>query len=141
MLTRLSLCLAILSLGLVLAACRGPAAPTAAASDQLSTPVTFARSGGIAGIRERIEVGVDGAYTITHNDGSAENGQLTPAQIQELASLLSASGLFDADHSFETPGADLFIYTITSNGHTVTAMDGAIPEELTGVIDFFSSRL
>ena len=40
-----------------------------------------------------------------------------------------------------SPGADQFVYTITYNGHMVTAIDGAIPEELAGVIDFLAALL
>lgn len=128
-------------LGLLLAACRAPATPATASSDQLQTPVSFVRSGGFAGQTNQVQIEVDGSTIVTRNDGSTETSQLTPSQTQELASLLAGSGLFDADHSFETPGADQFVYTITYNGHMVTAMDGAIPEELAGVIDFLAALL
>lgn len=138
MFTRLFLCLVIV--GLALSACRAAATP-AVAADELASPVTFTRSGGFAGLTDQVEFDIDGAYTVTHNDGSSESGQLTTEQVEELASLLAQSGLFDADHSFETPGADQFAYTISYNGHTVTTVDGAIPEELAGVIDFLVAFL
>ncbi|MBX7235502.1 MAG: hypothetical protein K1X65_14040 [Caldilineales bacterium] len=128
-------------LSLLLAACRAPATPATSSSGQLLTPVSFVRSGGFAGQTNQVQIEVDGSTIVTRNDGSTETGQLTPSQTQELASLLAGSGLFDADHSFETPGADQFVYTITYNGHMVTAIDGAIPEELAGVIDFLAALL
>lgn len=137
--TRLSLCLLVLTLAL--SACRPAATPAAATDDALSTPVSFTRSGGFAGMTDQVEIGVDGAYTVTHNDGSSESGQLTPDQTKELAALLAQSGLFDADHSFTTPGADQFVYTISYNGHTVTTMDGAVPEELEGALDFLTTLI
>jgi hypothetical protein len=133
MFARLSLCLVILCL--TLTACRTAVTPAAASRDQLQSPLRFVRSGGFAGLTDQLEIETEGATIVTHHDGSVETGQLTPAQAQELASLLAESGLFDADHRFETPGADQFVYTITYNGHMVTAMDGAIPEELVGVLD------
>ncbi len=126
---------------LLVSACRAPAAPTAAVENELLTPVSFVRSGGFAGLTDQIEIAVDGAYTISHNDGSSESGHLAPDRIQELASLLAQSQLFDSDHSFETPGADQFVYTITYNGHSVTAVDGAIPDELVEVLDFLTALI
>lgn len=134
MIKYLRLSLAVLIL--LVSACRPPAPPAAATENELLTPVSFVRSGGFAGLTDQIEIAVDGSYTISHNDGSSESGHLAPDRTQELASLLAQSQLFDSDHSFETPGADQFSYTVTYNGHTVTAVDGAIPDELAGVIDF-----
>lgn len=133
---RLSLAVLIL----LVSACRAPA-PPAATENELLTPVSFVRSGGFAGLTDQIEIAVDGAYTISHDDGSSESGHLAPDRTQELASLLAQSQLFDSDHSFETPGADQFVYTITYNGHTVTAVDGAIPDELAEVLDFLTALI
>ena len=138
MFKRLSLSLGILAL--ILSACRAPI-PVATTADELLTPVSFVRSGGFAGLLDQIEIATDGTYTITHRDGSGQSGQLTASQSKVLAALLAESKLFDADHSFETPGADQFVYNITYNGHTVTAVDGAVPEALASVLDYLTALM
>lgn len=129
------LTLLLLLILLPLAACAPPATPPPATTSGLLTPLSFNRSGGFAGFDDQIKITQDGNYTVTRRGAEPRKAQLTPAETTRLAALLSASRLFAADHHYETPGADQFIYTIVYNGHTVTAVDGAIPAELQPVLD------
>ncbi len=131
---------------LLAAACapiRPPATPLASppptspppAPGALATPVLFSRTGGFAGFDDRVTIAADGSYTANRRGQAQTTGRLAPARLAGLAAVLAASGLFEADHRFETPGADQFVYTITYGGHTVVAVDGAIPAPLQPVID------
>ena len=130
---RLTLLLTLLTL--LLAACAPPPASPPVKASGLLTPLSFNRSGGFAGFDDQIEIAQDGSYTVARRGAEPRKAQLTPDEITRLAALLAASGLFDADHQYETPGADQFVYTIVYNHHTVTAVDGAIPAQLQPVLD------
>lgn len=141
---RRSLLVFVLLVGLMVAAActslRPPSTPAPAAGS-LATPLLFTRTGGFAGFDDRVAVASDGAYTVNRRGQAAVSGQLAPAEQAALSAALAASGLFDADHRFETPGADQFAYTITYDGHTVVAVDGAIPEALQPLIDLLAALI
>ncbi len=141
---RRSFLISLLLVGLLLsvAACAAPRPPsTSAPAGSLSTPIVFTRTGGFAGFDDRVVVTSDGAYTVNRRGQAAISGQLTPAKQAALAAVLAASGLFEADHRFETPGADQFTYSITYNGHTVLAVDGAIPASVQPLIDLLAALI
>ena len=130
----------LVGLLLVTAAC-APLRPPSPPAGALATPILSTRTGGFAGFDDRVAVASDGAYTVNRRGQTAVSGQLAPAKQAALAAALAASGLFDADHRFETPGADQFTYTIAYNGHTVVAVDGAIPAAVQPLIDLLAALI
>lgn len=95
----------------------------------------YERTGGIAGLDDRLVIQADGAAVLTRRDKRAEFS-MTPRELSALkheleeADLPSLEGTYDP----ESPGYDLFEYVLVYKGHTVRASDGAIPEPLQSVI-------
>jgi len=96
----------------------------------------YQRTGGIAGLDDRLVVQADGKATLTRKDEHSEI-KLTSRQISTLkqqleeAEFRSLKGIYEP----ETEGYDLFEYELTYRGHTVRAFDGAIPEALRPLLD------
>ncbi|MDH3227054.1 MAG: hypothetical protein OEM67_08210, partial [Thermoleophilia bacterium] len=91
-------------------------------------------SGGFAGLMESVVVEPDGAVTIARGRRS-DTATLSDDDLAALARDLQASGLFTEDREFRGRGADLRTYTITYDGATVTVDEGAVPAELTAVVE------
>ena len=132
----------LLTLALALTACLPPPAPAPAPAEvcRLATPVTYSRSGGIAGLIDLVEIARDGSYTVTRRNESSE-GALTLDQICALRDALAGSGLFAENHEYRAVGADLFLYVINYSGHTVSAMDTAVPAALTPALQLLNALI
>ncbi len=88
-----------------------------------SMPVTIARTGGIAGVAQTVEVATDGSWVYTdQRQNRSERGTMTEAQKKQLDSLVSDPA-FVAQLA-KGPGpdncADAFRYTITFGGETMS---------------------
>jgi hypothetical protein len=89
---------------------------TTAAPAPVGQTVTVQRTGGIAGVSEMIVIGADGAWTFTdQKSGKTEKGQLTPAQLMQLAQLaLDPRVGAEAQASAAAVCNDAFQYAITA---------------------------
>ncbi len=91
-----------------------PETPTTTTGGAL---VEYSRTGGVAGIDERLEIQADG--TGTYGVGEPEPRdrpiELTEAGLEELKGLLEAAALNELEPA-QTGCADCFIYTVTSGG-------------------------
>ena len=96
----------------------------------------YQRTGGIAGLDDRLVVQADGKAKLTRRDEGSEF-ELTSSQISTLRQQLEESEFRSLKRIYkpETQGRDLFEYELTYRGHTVRASDGAIPEALRPVLD------
>lgn len=121
---------------LALAGCAGPVnggitQPTADPYDRHSKEpnasksawirVVFKRTGGFAGVRQRVVVTPSGHWTYTEQ-GRTDEGSLTPAQSRELQRLARRIGPDDVTGK-ERDGSvcrDTFQYSLTAGGTTVT---------------------
>ncbi|WP_238016565.1 hypothetical protein KZZ52_10970 [Dactylosporangium sp. AC04546] len=112
--------------------------PTASAA----TLVAFTRTGGIAGVNDRLTVAQDGSYTIQTRSGT-KTGKLAP---QELAALKQALGSVDFTkipnvNANNGTVADGFTYSVIYNGREIVAEDGAIPPALQPILGTLSAVL
>lgn len=89
--------------------------------------VVYERSGGIAGIHERLEVELGGAATLTFGSGERQGRRALQLTNDELRELESALGSADLDEIEPAPGAcaDCFEYEITYGGETASFDDVA----------------
>ena len=96
----------------------------------------YQRTGGIAGLDDRLVIQADGKAILTRKDEHSEF-ELTSRQISTLKQQLEESEFRSLKGIYkpETQGRDLFEYELTYRGHTVRASDGAIPEALRPVLD------
>ena len=110
----------------LLSACGGSRSETAL--------VEYHRSGGFAGIDDHLVVYPDGRATLTRKGVQAES-QLSSDDLSSLDSVFTAAGFTSLNRQYlPSGGADLIEYTITYQGHTVQAVDTAIPPELQPVL-------
>lgn len=126
--------LLLLSALILLSACTPPS-PEPAGGINDEPLVIFRRSGGIAGFDDRVEISAEGGYTVARRGAATTVGQLSADELAQLLAALDASDLFDADATHEAQGADLFIYAVTYNGHTLSAQDGAVPDPFYDILD------
>ena len=96
----------------------------------------YQRTGGIAGLDDRLVIQADGKAILTRKDEQSEF-ELTSRQVSTLKQLLEESEFRSLKGTYkpETQGRDLFEYELTYRGHTVRASDGAIPEALRPILD------
>ncbi|MEV6929833.1 hypothetical protein AB0M46_35845 [Dactylosporangium sp. NPDC051485] len=101
---------------------------------QTDTLVAFTRTGGLAGVNDKLTVRPDGSYTIQTKSGS-KNGKLSGDELAALKAALVSTD-FNKMPTVNDNGsvADGYTYTITYAGKQITAKDGAIPPALQPVI-------
>src|SRR5215467_901448 len=87
--------------------------------------ITVVRTGGIAGVNDKLVIGPDGAWTATDKRGTTRTGQLTADQIAAVRALATAPGL--AGEAGHTAGpsncADAFDYAVTVGPRQVGYVD------------------
>jgi hypothetical protein len=122
---------------LLLAACAGDAdgpaggdsTPAATSSPTASgVIVSLARTGGFAGVEDRVEIAADGSWSATDRAGARRTGQLSSQDRASLAALAADPGL--AAESAEPSGtrgptrcADAFAYVVTARAARVSFVD------------------
>jgi hypothetical protein len=101
-------------------------APSASATTTAApVAVTMTRTGGFAGVRQRIAIAPDGSWTRTERSGATTSGQLTADQIAQLQQLAQDPGL----SAEKTPAsgkricADAFVYTLSVGAGTIAYTD------------------
>ncbi len=110
-----------------------------ASSDTL---VEYTRTGGIAGLDDRLIVRANGQATLTRRDQRYEFA-LERETLTQLQSLLDSAQFtrLSGEYLPSRPGADLFTYAITYRGHMVRTMDTAVPEALQPALDLLNQTV
>jgi hypothetical protein len=115
-------------------------APSASAAGPL---LTAQRTGGIAGVQDRLVVRADGRATVTHRDGGA--GHLAPARTRDLRMALRQARFSTLARVYKPRLVvnDGFVYELRSGGHTVRVEEGAehVPVRLQRLISTVSALL
>jgi hypothetical protein len=98
--------------------------------------VEFGRSGGFAGLSDRLIVRPDGSFTLVRLKPPVNrSGQLTGAELANLRQVLADSGFAGLPKvEATTKGNDMFTYQVTYQGSQIVAQDGAIATPLRPVI-------
>lgn len=90
-------------------------------TDPALVPVTLERTGGLAGVRQRVEVRTDGSYVVS-TDGQTARGRLSNAQVRELVRALGEAHLATATTAAPTAQrSDDFTYVVRSQGNAFTS--------------------
>jgi len=132
-------------LAVTLAACVALATALGACGDDDSEPepqapgppaaesIVYSKSGGVAGIAQRIEIEADGAARVEtgYAEPEVETFRLPEAELLKINEALDGAGFDGIEVSDEPTGcADCFEYEITHGGHTVRFDDTTFPDEL-----------
>lgn len=106
-------------------------APAVAEAKTSGTIIRYGKSGGIAGVSETLRVRADGVAFATSRGAPAVRARLTPKRLARLRSALKAAHLETLHRDYPAPGAaDTFVYSVTYQGHTVTADQTRMPARL-----------
>jgi hypothetical protein len=92
--------------------------------------VTYTRTGGVAGLDERLRIEPDGTATIAYGEpvDSEEPFDLSDAELERLTALLEAADFDSTPENPEQTGcADCFVYTVEYGGKSVTYDDVTQP--------------
>lgn len=103
-----------------------------------STLVTFHRSGGLAGVDDRVTVKSDRHFVVRSRGSSARHGRLSAAAMDKLRHALSKAQLDRPVSQGQGGCADCFIYTITYKGHRVELSEDRVPARMRPAIDRLS---
>jgi hypothetical protein len=109
----------------------------------IATPATAAprlvveRSGGIAGVHDRLVIGPHGAARVTHRDGTTQ--RLPASRTRAVRSALRAARFATLATAYRPRGVvnDGFVYDLRAGGHRVHVEQGAdgVPQRLQALID------
>lgn len=123
----------LIVLGVFLAGC---------ASNAPTTLLEYQRTGGIAGLDDRLVIDSAGKATLTRK-GEATSFTLNADVIKALTDELEAVNFsqLDAEYLPGQAGADLFDYRLTYGGHTVHAVDTAVPEGMLPVLELLNQLI
>jgi hypothetical protein len=131
----LALCVAVL----------GVVPPAAAAGTTTSGSgdvlVGLVRSGGLAGLVDRVSVSGDGHVRVRRDGARADVFTLGPRQLLRLRTTLRVADLPGLASDYPAPGADMYQYAISSGGVTVTATEVAGPVRLRRLITLLTGYL
>ena len=98
--------------------------------------VTFAKSGGIGGKAYGLTVDRGGGAQLTRYPSKIKKFTVDGDKRDELVDLLDGFDGLKSSYEPQTPVADAFRYSITSEGKAVQAADNAkLPDELRSLID------
>lgn len=114
----------------------GPAEVEPDAPEPETVLLNYNRSGGIAGLDERLTITEAGEAILVRHDERYEI-ELDPEiliQLRESLDAIPFSALEDA-YLPQEQGADLIEYTLTYQNKTVHTADTAVPESLAAVLD------
>jgi hypothetical protein len=130
--------IAVTAIGAVLLLAGADRAP-APASAHTKTLVTFHRSGGFAGVDDRVTVKRDRRVTVRSRGAAATHKRMSRAAIRKLRRALE-DGRFDQPPPEGPPSgcADCFVYTIMYGGHRVQLSEDGIPDRMRPAIDRLS---
>ena len=94
--------------------------------------VFYHRTGGIAGVDDRVEIQPDGRVGVIRRNERPREFQLTRDQIALLRNQLSGFASFESHYPKPEPVADDFQYVLRYGGRTVTASDANrnVPDRL-----------
>ena len=130
------ICVLFLIAAIMVSGCLGSRTPPVSRPPVPAVLVDYYRTGGIAGLQDRLVIFDNGVAVIS---GRTENHEIELNQTDiDRIILLFDKGRFstlEGNYSGRHGSADLMRYTITYHGKTVSAEDTAIPPSLQPVID------
>jgi hypothetical protein len=134
--TWIILCACIIVAAVLLSGCIGQKKQTEVQPEPPAVLVTYERTGGIAGLDDRLVIFDNGAGVLMSRSGSTEISltRLDMARINALFSEAQFSMLQANYPAFHT-NANMVKYTISYHGKTVTVQDSAIPPSLQPVLN------
>ena len=121
---------------IVLTGCLGVKTPSVSSPAAPTLFVDFQRTGGIAGVNDRLVI-FDNGVTLVSGRTTSREIQLNQTDLEQVSAILEAAQftMLEGNYTSRRGGADLMQYSITYRGKTVITEDTAIPPSLEPVIN------
>lgn len=118
-------------------------AQEAGSGDPADVLVTFVRSGGFAGMEDRLEIRRDGGARVEGRGQEPRDFQVPADELATLEAELEAADFPHLEPSYrnDPPIADGYVYEVTYDGWTVRCEQDAGPPALEQVIDHLEEIL
>jgi hypothetical protein len=114
-----------IALAAVLFALLAPVAAAAGSKPKLKGTLTYARSGGIAGVNDNFRIKRDGWSIL-----NGKEFRLRPSERGALAKLVTDANLEKVKVQTKPAVPDAFIHTMTYRKHTITFDDPSTPKKV-----------
>ena len=96
--------------------------------------VSYERTGGIAGVDDRVVVSATGAVTVRHRNGVRHHSRLSAQNLRSLRRAVAAAH-FERPVSAGPNGcADCFFFRLTHRGHVLSFSQLGAPARVNGVL-------
>jgi hypothetical protein len=130
------ICVLVLFGVVMVSGCLGSRAPPLSRPQAPAVLVDYYRTGGIAGIQDRLVIFDNGVAVVSSRTDNHEI-ELNKTDIDRIILLFDQGrfSLLEGNYSGRHGSADLIKYTISYHGKTVSAEDTAIPPSIQPVID------
>ena len=125
----------VLLAAVALSGCLGIKTPPVSRPAPPAVVVDYQRTGGIAGLDERIVIFDNGVAVISQKTASTEI-TLNQTDLEQITGIFNEAqfSMLQGNYTARRGAADYFRYTISYHGKTVIAEDSAIPPSLQPVI-------
>jgi hypothetical protein len=123
-------------MAVLLSGCLDGKSPSVFSSAPPSVFVDYQRTGGIAGVNDRVVIFDNGITVISSRNANREI-TLNQTELERIGDYFSESkfSLLEGNYTSRRGGADLMQYRISYHGKTVKTEDTAIPVTLQPIID------
>lgn len=101
--------------------------------------IDYQRSGGIRGLNDHLTISEDGSAQLARKAARSEFA-LDRSVLTEVRDVLGEIDFaaLKSEYLPSRPGADMYEYIITHDGHTVRAVETALPSELRPLVDLLN---
>jgi hypothetical protein len=96
--------------------------------------VSYERTGGIAGVDDRVVVDAGGAVTVRHRDGVRHRTRLSARDMRALRRALVAAHFKRPVTAVPSGCADCFFFRLSHGGHTLSFSQLAAPARVNAVL-------
>lgn len=129
------ICVAVVVLAVALSGCIGTKDLPSPDSTSPALFVDYQRTGGFAGVNDRLVI-FDNGVTLVSSRTTSREILLNRTELDRIASVFDAAGfqLLEGNYTSRRGSADLMQYSIRFRGRTVITEDTAVPASLEPVI-------
>jgi hypothetical protein len=129
------MCTVLVVAAIVLAGCLGMKPPQVPLPAAPTLFVDYQRTGGIAGVNDRLVI-FDNGVTLVKSRTTSREILLNHSDLEQISSVFDAGqfSILEGNYTSRRGGADLLQYSISYQGKTVNTEDTAIPPSLEPVI-------
>ncbi len=133
--TGTGICAVLVIAAIVLTGCLGVKTPPVSRPAAPALFVDYQRSGGIAGVNDRLVI-FDNGVTLVSSRTTSREIRLNQSDLEQISMVYDTAQfpLLEGNYTSRRGGADFMLYRISYKGKTVNTEDTAVPPSLEPVI-------